>query len=265
MVARLRISVVIPMKDEEGSLPVLERELTSLAALLRGRGAGLEAILVDDGSADGTAAAATALCERLRREGVGDARLLSHGTNRGFGAGLRTGVAASTGEWVASYDADCAYPAADILPLLEVVLAGADVASATPFVAGGSATASPFRLFLSRGCSALYRAALRGRARGTTTFTCAFRVYRGDLLRGLEWRSDRFLAAAEILSLLLLRGARVREVPSSLRPRWAGVSKMKVVRTAFGHLGLVARLAVTPARPRVAAAESSVRDAGAAS
>jgi dolichol-phosphate mannosyltransferase len=229
------------MKDEEGSLPLLACEMDGLAALLSERGDALEVILVDDGSADGTGTACAAWCAGAPRR-----RMLRHEVNRGFGAGLRTGVAATSGEAVVSYDADCAYPARDVVKLLDALRDGADVASATPFGAGGEFRESGLRALLSRACSALYRVALRGRAKGVRTFTCAFRAYRGDLVRGLTWKADRFLAAAEILSLALLRGARVVEVPSSLRPRVAGVSKMRVVRTALGHLGLVARLAVTP-------------------
>ena len=232
------------MKDEEGSLPVLEREMASLRELLAAKGCALEVLLVDDGSGDGTAVAAAALCARGT-----DLRLIRHERNRGFGAGLRTGVMATRGDFVASYDADCAYPAADVVHLLDAVLAGADVATATPFVAGGVVRVSWFRAALSRGCSAVYRIALRGRGSAVTTFTCAFRVYRGDLIRSLAWRSDDFLAAAEILSLCLLRGAVVVEVPSTLRPRFAGVSKMKVARTAVGHLRQAARLLLTRAAP----------------
>jgi len=234
------VSVVVPMKDEEGSLPVLARELAGLERHLAGRSHALEAVLVDDGSSDATASVAGAWCAAGPRR-----TLLRHERNRGFGAGLRTGVAATSGEVVVSYDADCAYPAEDVLRLLDEVLRGADVATATPFAAGGGVEVSWFRALLSRGCSTVYRIALRGRARGIGTFTCAFRAYRGDLVRGLAWRSDGFLAAAEILSLCLLRGARVVEVPSTLRERFAGASKMKVARTAAGHLRQAARLAVT--------------------
>jgi dolichol-phosphate mannosyltransferase len=239
--APVLVSVVVPMKDEEGSLPLLAREMDGLEGLLAARGDRLETVLVDDGSTDGTAAAAGAWCAA----GAGR-RLVRHERNRGFGAGLRTGVAATTGDVVVSYDADCAYPAADVVKLLDVVGAGADIASATPFAAGAEFRAGPFRRLLSWSCSTLYRAALRGRARGVRTFTCAFRVYRGDLVRGLRWESDGFLAAAEILSRALLAGARVAEVPSTLRDRVAGVSKMRVVRTTFGHLRMVTRLAFVP-------------------
>jgi hypothetical protein len=155
-------------------------------------------------------------------------------------------VAATKGDVVVSYDADCAYPARDVVKLLDAVAGGADIASGTPFAAGAEFNAGPFRRLLSWGCSSLYRIALRGRARGVRTFTCAFRAYRGELVRALKWEADGFLAAAEILSRALLGGARVVEVPSTLRDRVAGTSKMRVVRTAFGHLRMVTRLAFVP-------------------
>ena len=225
------------MKDEEGSLPALGRELDRLRADLERRGDALEVVLVDDGSVDGTAAVAEAWCRGHERRS-----LLRHASNRGYGAGFRTGVAGTTGEVVVAYDADCAYPAADVTRLLDSLGDGHDVAGASPFVAGGSHDVGGLRLLLSRGCSLAYRLALGRRARGIQTFTCAFRAYRGDLIRGLTWRADGFLAAAEILSRSLLAGARVAELPSSLRPRTAGVSKMRVVSNVLAHLRLLTRL-----------------------
>ncbi len=233
------VSIVIPMKDEEGSLPRLAEELGELEELLAARADELEVILVDDASTDGTAETARRLCAAGPRR-----RLLTHAENRGFGAGLRTGTQASTGAVVVSYDADCAYPAADVVRLLEALDAGADIATATPFAEGAENRAGPIRLLLSHGCSFAYRLVLRGKARGIRTFTCAFRAYRGDLLRDLRWEADRFLAAAEILSRALLGGARVVEVASVLRPRFAGASKMRVFRNVLAHLGLLGRLAI---------------------
>jgi dolichol-phosphate mannosyltransferase len=235
------VSVVVPMKDEEGSLPLFAREMEELRGLLSSRGDALETVLVDDGSVDGTCAAA----ERWCAEGAGR-KLLRHATNRGFGAGLRTGVAATTGDVVVSYDADCAYAARDVVRLLDGVAAGADVAAASPFAAGAEYQAGAFRRLLSTSCSGAYRVALRGRARGVRMFNCAFRAYRGDLVRSLAWRADGFVAAAEIMSRALLRGATVVEVPATLRGRVAGRSKMRVVRVACAHLAFLSRIAFAP-------------------
>ncbi len=231
------VSVVVPMMDEEGSLPLLAAELDALRLSLGARGAVLEVVLVDDGSTDGTAAAAWELVRHHTSW-----RLLAHAQNRGFGAGFRTGARAARGDFIVSYDADCAYPAADVHKLLGQLEEGADIASATPFVPGGSAALGGLRVLLSRACSLAYRVALRGRATDVHTFTCAFRAYRGPVLRRIDWEADGFLAAAEILSRALLAGARVTEVPSTLRARTAGRSKMRVAATAVAHLGLLVRL-----------------------
>jgi len=245
------VSIVVPMKDEEGSLPLLAEELDGLASSLLERDATLEVVLVDDGSTDATGDVSRALC--ASREGW---RVITHDVNRGFGAGLRSGTAAARGDVIVSYDADCAYPASDVLLMLDVLASGADIASATPFGDDDDAEADApiWRLALSHGCSLAYRIALRGRARGLRTFTCAFRAYRADTLRAAAWQADGFLAAAEIVSRSLLAGARVVEVPSQLRPRVAGVSKMKVVRTTFAHFGLLTRLVFARPSPRVATA-----------
>jgi dolichol-phosphate mannosyltransferase len=248
------VSVVVPMKDEEGSLPLLARELDGLADRLRERGHELEAVLVDDGSEDGTAEVARALSAERPHW-----RLLQHARNRGFGAGFRTGAEDARGEVIVSYDADCAYPADDVVRLLDALDGGAQIAAATPFADGGEARAAGWRLLISRACSFAYRLVLRGRAHGIHTFTCAFRAYRADVLRATPWRGDGFLAAAEILSRALLAGVRVIEVPSTLRARTAGQSKMRIVRVAFAHLGLLARLAVS----RAPASASSVMRSGA--
>jgi len=226
------VSVVVPMKDEEGSLPLLAEELDGLASALLERDATLEVILVDDGSIDRTREVSEDLCSS--RDGW-------------------NGTAAAQGDVIVSYDADCAYPASDVLLMLDVLASGADIASATPFAAEAEADAPLWRLALSQGCSLAYRVVLRGRAGGLRTFTCAFRAYRAETLRASDWQADGFLAAAEIVSRSLLAGARVVEVPSQLRPRAAGVSKMKVVRTTFSHLGLLVRLACARPSPHTSA------------
>jgi len=81
------ISIVLPCLDEEGN--VVGAVHDALAACDRYAAAG-EVIVVDDGSTDGTRALATALVERHPR-----VRLVVHSANRGYGAALRSGIAAT--------------------------------------------------------------------------------------------------------------------------------------------------------------------------
>lgn len=103
---KLQVSVVIPAYNEEtGIAGVVE----GLRGALQGACADFEILVVDDGSTDGTAAAA-------ERAG---ARVLRHPLNRGYGRSLLTGFAAARFPWALMIDADGSYPPADAARLLE--------------------------------------------------------------------------------------------------------------------------------------------------
>jgi dolichol-phosphate mannosyltransferase len=195
-------------------------------------------VFVDDGSTDGTKDRLAAAAAREPRVTV-----VTHPKNRGVGAAIRSGIAAARGDVVVTYDADRTYPAADAARLVAAVEAGADVATASPFMAGGDAgDVSLFRRFLSRSAAGCYRLVLGKRAGGVRTFTCGFRAYRREPLLEAGFRSDGFPATAEVLGVLLLQGARAVEVPSALSTRLEGRSKMRTVRVVLGHSKVLARL-----------------------
>lgn len=226
----MSVSLVVPCYQEEAALE-------AFANLLPRLGVG-EIVFVDDGSTDATA-------ERLAAIARADPRVKveTHGANRGVGAAMRTGLAAAKGEVVVVYDADRTYPPEDIPRLVAAVEAGADVATASPFAPGGSLPDVPaLRRFLSRAAAWSYRVVLGRRARGISTFTCAFRAYGRPCVQGLVFTSDGFPAAGEILGRLLLGHADVVEVPSCLTARTAGASKMRAGRAALGHVKVLGRL-----------------------
>lgn len=226
----MKVSFVIPCYQEEAALAAFAEVLPDIPAE--------EVVFVDDGSTDGTAGALAALAD-------GDARvrIATHEANRGVGAAMRTGIAATRGDVVVVYDVDRTYPLPDARKLIERLGDEADVVTATPYgVEGAWQDVPAFRRLLSGGAAWAYRAVLGRRAKGISCMTCAFRAYRGDLVRRLRFRSDGFPAAAEMLGRLLLAGARVVEVPSALSARTEGQSKMRVVRATLGHLGTLGRL-----------------------
>jgi len=236
------LSVVVPCYQEIDAIPPL---LDALTAWRAGRG-DVEILFVDDGSTDGTGEALRGAGARLR-----GARVLRHATNRGVGAAMRTGFEAARGRVVVCYDADRTYPLADVDRLVATLDEGFDVASASPFLAGAGLDGVPlWRRLLTRGAALAYRIALR-RPTEVRTFSCAFRAYRGEVARRVRFRSDGFPAAAEILGGLIRDGARVKEVPSVLSERREGRSKMRVLRAALGHLGVLARLLRRPPPGRV--------------
>jgi glycosyltransferase involved in cell wall biosynthesis len=99
------LSIVIPAFNEESGVRSVVSELREV---LGQHGISGEIIVVDDGSTDATARAAA---------GAG-ARVIRHRSNRGYGAALKTGIAAATHDIVAITDADGTYPAEYIPDLL---------------------------------------------------------------------------------------------------------------------------------------------------
>ncbi len=87
------VSVVIPAYNREA---LLRRAVESARAQTRPP---VEVIVVDDGSADGTAALAESL----------GARVIRHGSNRGAAAARNTGIAAARGDLIAFLDSDDAW------------------------------------------------------------------------------------------------------------------------------------------------------------
>lgn len=114
---RFRLSVVIPAYREA------DRIADSIRSVRDGLGelghSNVELIVVDDGSGDGTAAAA--------REAGAD-QVLVHSENRGKGAAVRTGVLQATGSVVAFTDADLAYSPHQLIDFLTQIENGWDVA-----------------------------------------------------------------------------------------------------------------------------------------
>lgn len=110
----LTASVVLPAYNEEGAV---RRQVQALRDVLERRGILHEIIVVDDGSRDRTAEEALAA----------GARVLRHAANRGYGASIKTGIAAARYDCVVISDADGTYPA-DPVPALLEALETADMA-----------------------------------------------------------------------------------------------------------------------------------------
>ena len=87
------ISVVIPAHDRERTIA---RAISGVLAQTYGN---IEIVVVDDASADGTAAKVEAL-------GHPKVRLVRHDRNRGAAAARNSGVAAARGVWIAFQDSD---------------------------------------------------------------------------------------------------------------------------------------------------------------
>jgi polysaccharide deacetylase family protein (PEP-CTERM system associated) len=242
--ARTPVSVVIPCYNEELILPYLANTLASVREQLSQYD--LTFIFVDDKSTDGTWTALNRI--------FGDQpqyRLVRHADNRGVAAGILTGIQNASTDIVCSMDCDCTYDPHELAKMIPLLTDGVDMVTASPYHPEGAVRNVPeWRLALSKTLSRCYRVVLHQRL---ATYTSCFRVYRRSAMTGLTLRHEGFLGVAEMLGRLDLRGAKIAEYPATLEVRMLGRSKMKIMRTIAGHIGLLMRFVVVRMRTKTPA------------
>ena len=108
---QIEISVVVPVYNEEGNLPVL---IPALVEVLKNLGRSYEMIFVDDGSSDES--------RRILKEMASEhasLRILRFKENRGLSTALVAGMREARGEIIVTLDSDLQNDPADIPRLLE--------------------------------------------------------------------------------------------------------------------------------------------------
>ncbi|MFO1120221.1 MAG: DUF3473 domain-containing protein [Rhodospirillales bacterium] len=225
---RLPISVVVPCYNEEATLGYTANTLRAFADAVRGQFE-ISYVFVDDGSHDAT-------WQRLNElfGGRPDCVLVRHPVNRGVAAATLTGIASSRCEVVCAIDCDGTYDPLQLREMVPMLKPDVDLVTASPYHPKGRVlNLSAWRLVLSKGLSVLYRVFHRHKL---YTYTSCFRVYRRSSVKDITLRNERFVGIMEILSRLDARGGRIVECPAVMEVRLLGRSKMKVLKTIWGHL-----------------------------
>ena len=230
------VTISIPCYNEAEALPYLANTLRSVEKTLTEAGYSANYVFVNDCSKDNT----LELLHELFGE-LPNAEIISHEQNRGVAAAIMTAIRAANTEIVASMDCDCTYDPHELARMLPLLDKETTMVTASPYHPKGSVRNVPgWRLFLSKGASALYRAVLKQKL---ATYTSCFRVYRRNAFADLNLDESGFLGVAEMLGRIDLDGGKVVEFPAVLEVRLFGFSKMKTAATIVGHLKLLSKLA----------------------
>jgi glycosyltransferase involved in cell wall biosynthesis len=215
----IQLTIVVMAYDEERNLGAVVRELRDEVDRL---GITHEILIVDDGSTDGTGALADALVASRTAS-----RAIHHAANRGLGGVYRTGFAEARGDLVTFYPADGQFPATNIAPMLR---AAEDHDMVLGYIAGHRRSAAA-RL-LSWGERVLYRLLVGPMPRFQGVL-----MFRRVLLARHALHSDG--RGWGVLMELILRVSRARHgvvsVPTTLRPRLSGASKVSNSRTIVAN------------------------------
>jgi phenylacetate-CoA ligase len=205
------LSVIIPCFNEEKNLPLLVNRINRAVGTESIPG---EIILVNDGSRDGTGAMIDALARQFQ-----NVRAIHHPVNRGIVAGWRSGLSASTGEWVLTTDADLQYAPEDI-PVLYRAMGGGEWDLVQGWRRDRSDPKS--REFLSVGLSKLLQWMF---SMDLQDVKSGFVLYRRDVFSDiLDFRQRYFSFQSLITVAAHFKGYRIHQVPIVFHPRHAGES-----------------------------------------
>src|SRR5713226_7443019 len=218
-----KVSIVIPVYNEKSTIDEIVRRVLDTEVRK-------EVIIVNDCSTDGTRqilenmAARQANGEAFAPTQDGndaielrDLRFFFQTPNQGKGAALRRGFAQATGEIVLVQDADLEYDPRDYAGLLEPIIDGrADVVYGSRFLGGPQRVHYFWHYVANRVLTLL--SDISTNLKLTDMETC-YKVFRREVLKGIEIKSNRFGFEPEITAKIAKGNWRIYEVPISYAGR----------------------------------------------
>ncbi len=219
---RPTVSILVPIYDEMGNIPIL---LDALISVMHRTSYRFEIIAVNDGSQDGSL--------RELNEGAArhpELRIIDFRRNYGQTAAIMAGIDHAAGEIIVTIDADLQNDPADIAMLLAKLQEGYDVVSGWR---------------QDRKDAALRRNLLSSVANWLISwisgvklhdYGCTLKAYRADVLKGVRLYGEMHRFIPIYASWM---GAKVVEVPVSHHPRRIGRSKYGIERIIKVFLDLI--------------------------
>jgi glycosyltransferase involved in cell wall biosynthesis len=200
------VSIVLPCHNEAPNLAPAVRMASEAG---RRHALAHEVIVVDDGSEDRTLAIATGLAAKDPAVHV-----VVHPANRGYGAALRSGIAAARQPWVLLTDADLQFDLAELEAFVPLAhdhdaIVGYRIDRQDPY--GRILAAAIWNRLVHRTFNLPVR-----------DVDCAFKLVRRKFLYDLALESEGATISTELLVRLLGRQARLAELGVHHLPRTAG-------------------------------------------
>jgi len=199
---RARVSVVVPVYNEQATLATVVRKLLRIPSLF-------EIVIVDDCSTDQTAEIASQLAKDYPA-----VRHVSHTQNAGKTEALKTGFALTRGDIVIVQDADLEYDPDEIPNVIQPILDGhADVVYGSRFLVRKASRVLYFYHYLANKALTFTSNLLTNL--NMTDVETGYKAFRGDIVRNMIITSHGFGFEIEVTAKVAKLKCAVYEVPIS--------------------------------------------------
>jgi glycosyltransferase involved in cell wall biosynthesis len=225
---RHALSIVIPAKDEEDSLPLIVAGIMAASAagghLLR------DIVLVDDGSRDRT-------WDVMSRLALDSDIIQAIRLRRNFGkaTALMVGIGACSGDVIITMDADLQDDPEEITRFVGMLDSGYDLVSGWKKERHDPLSKTLPSRFFNKVTRTISGVALHD-------FNCGFKAYRREIFDSIELYGELHRYVPVLASAL---GYRIAELPVRHHPRRFGTSKYGVARYLRGFLDLLTVVLIT--------------------
>lgn len=215
---RKKISIVVPVYNEEGNVAELHKEICTVCEQ---EGYDYEVIFVDDGSTDKT----VEICKTLR-----PLKLICMRTNFGQTAAMDAGIHAAKYNYIITMDGDGQNDPKDIPNLISYL-----EENNLDVVSGWRKNRKDtfMKRFTSRGANLLRYLIVHD---GIHDSGCSLKIYKKECFEGVHLYGEmhRFIPA-----LLKIKGFKIGETVVNHRPRTSGYTKYNWKRTIKGFVDMV--------------------------
>jgi len=198
------ILVIIPALNEVETIGTVLDEIPYI--VLQERGYRVRALVVDNGSTDGTPEIVTSKGAELRRE-----------ERRGKGYAMRHAFEQESADYVFMLDGDATYPASHLPEMLSVLEADHDVVIGSRLKGNRAPGSISILNVLGNHLLTLFACMLYGRK--TSDLCTGYWGFRGDVLPRLELTARGFTLEAELFAEVARHGLTMGEVPIHYRRR----------------------------------------------
>lgn len=221
------ISAVFPAYNDGGTIASM---VAAAWIALRQITEDFEIIVVNDGSADYTLTMLEEIATRYP-----ELRVITHPSNQGYGATLRTGFSAATKDWVFYTDGDSQYNPLELVNLVDALRDGVDVVNGYKL----SRHDSWMRIVIGRAYHYFVKFLFGIRIRDVD---CDFRLIPRRILEEIELKSISGAICLELVKKIQDAGYVFAETPVNHYSRKYGVSQFfvpwRIARTLYQLAGL---------------------------